>query len=71
MTPAEYLDLDRHLPTCELMSDGEIVKLMSDSAKQSTESSEEHKGEGKDIGLQSPPISHCKADASIDSDVLF
>ena len=62
MTPAEYLEIDNELPTCELMSDDQIIQLVSGP---SATSSDDDEGE-EEGGAQPARVSHVDAAAAVD-----
>jgi len=69
MTPAEYAAIDSQLPTCDKLTDGQIINLVSTSSQASPAGSDEGEEEEENgIGmLQDERVSPSVADGAIDT----
>ena len=68
MTPAEYMEIDNELPTSKLLTDEEIIQLVSGPSKVGSSDEEDGEGEDEEEGEDSQlaRVSHTDAAAAVD-----
>ena len=78
MTPTEYLEIDRDLTTCQMMTDTDILQLVSDGQAESGSDEksgviqgEEGQEEDQEAKSESIRVSHDQATSAIDTLMRF
>ena len=66
MTPEEYVGVDSRLPTCELMTDGEIVAMVTNAGEGASSGEEETGDQTATVNSEPTRISHLQASNAID-----
>lgn len=67
MTPEEYMEVDNNLTTCEMMSDSEILQLVSGSGAPVSSDEDEQEVDDQDEPTQPARISYREAASAVDT----